>query len=243
MAGYTGDLAFIHDAGFGDLARAAAATVIRLLHARNIRSGLVVELGCGSGIGAQALVQAGYQVLGVDISPAMIRLALSHAPAANFVNGSLWRVILPACAAVTAIGEGINYAFDRATGRQALIRLFRRIFAALAPAGVFVFDFAEPGQIRGGTHSSKHMSGTGWAVLVDATEDKERRVLTRRIVSFRRAGKWYRRTEETHIVRLYPAKELLSDLRRIGFRARAFRRYGDLRLRQFHAGIVAWKPA
>src|SRR5579864_4187654 len=100
MPGYTEDLAFIHDAGFSDLARAAAAEVIRIMRARSIQGGLVVELGCGSGIGARELVRAGYQVFGVDISPAMIRLARRRAPGAKFVGGSMLRVKLPRCAAV-----------------------------------------------------------------------------------------------------------------------------------------------
>jgi len=232
MAGYTPDLAYIHDAGFGDLARAAAGEVIRMLRARGIRDGLVVELGCGSGIGAAELVRAGYDVLGVDISPAMIRLARANAPGARFVTGSLLRVKLPRCRAITAIGECVNYAFDPATRRAELVRLFRRIWEALEPDGVLVFDFAEPGSISG----SKHIEGEGWAVLVDATEDR------RRIVSFRRVGKLYRCTEETHVLRLYRAAEVAAELRRIGFRARIFRSYGKLRLRTGCAGIVATKP-
>jgi 2-polyprenyl-3-methyl-5-hydroxy-6-metoxy-1,4-benzoquinol methylase len=35
----------------------------------------VLELGCGSGRLAQALVDAGYAVLGMDASPAMVDLA------------------------------------------------------------------------------------------------------------------------------------------------------------------------
>ena len=232
MAGYTPDLAYIHDAGFGDRALAAADEVIRGLRARGIRDGLVVELGCGSGIGARELVRAGYDVWGVDISPAMIRLAREKAPGARFVTGSMLRVKLPRCRAVTAIGECVNYAFDAANSRKELVRLFRRILAALEPGGVFVFDFAETGRISG----SRHIEGDGWAVLVDATEDR------RRIVSFRRVGKLYRRTEETHALRLYRATELAADLRRIGFRARTFRSYGKLPLRAGCAGIVASKP-
>jgi len=242
MPGYTPDLAFIHDAGFGNLARAAAAQLIRLLRTRNITSGLVVELGCGSGIGARELLQARYQVLGVDISPSMIRLARRQAPAAEFLIASLFRFDPPPCTAVTAIGESINYAFDRSAGRRELRRLFRRIWSALAPGGVFLFDFAEPGQIRGAARVTRHLLGDGWAVLVDAEEDREQRILIRRITSFRQAGKLYRRTDETHRVRLYPAAELAAELRAVGFRARIFRRYGKLPLRRGHAGIIATKP-
>jgi SAM-dependent methyltransferase len=241
MAGYTADLAFIHDAGFGDLARAAASEVIRGLQARHIERGLVVELGCGSGIGARELLRAGYDVLGIDISPTMIRLARRNAPAARFVIASLFRVKLPRCVAVTAIGECINYAFDPGANRPQVMRLFRRVWTALEPGGLFVFDFAEPWPFHRGTRRSKHITGDGWAVLVDAMEDRERRVLIRHITSFRRVGTLYRRSEESHSVHLYSAPELAADLRAIGFRARIFRKYGGMPLRIGHAGIVATK--
>src|SRR5215469_14060460 len=117
MAGYTEDLAYIHDTGYGDFARTAAPALLESLRARGITSGLVVDLGCGSGIWAQALVAAGYDVLGIDISPAMIRLARRKAPGAKFRTASLLSAELPPCAAVTAIGECVNYAFDPSNSR------------------------------------------------------------------------------------------------------------------------------
>jgi len=242
MAGYTPDLAFIHDAGFGDLARHAAPVLLEALRARGIAAGLLVELGCGSGILARELTAAGYDVLGVDISPAMIRMARKQAPQAHFVTASLLSFELPECKAVVSIGECVNYTFDPGNSRAALTRLFERVYRALCPGGVFLFDFAEPGQIPGAARRERYTVGPDWAVLADATEDKRRRLLTRRIVSFRKLGRLYRRTEETHTVRLYEAAELLAALRSIGFRARLFRRYGALRLRAAHAAILAVRP-
>ena len=112
----------------------------------------------------------------------------------------------------------------------------------MQPGGVFLFDFAEPGQIPGAARRQKYATGTDWAVLVDATEDKRRRLLIRRLVSFRKLDKLYRRTEEIHTARLYRASEMLAALRRIGFRARLFRSYGSLPLRAGHAGILAIRP-
>ena len=242
MTGYTEDLAFIHNAGFADLARHAAPVVLKALHQRGIRTGLIVDLGCGSGILARALTAAGYRVLGVDISPAMIRMARKAAPEARFVTASLLRFELPDCDAVVSIGECVNYTFDADNSRATLTRLFQRVYDALHPGGLFLFDFAEPGQFPGEVHSRKYVLGPDWAVLREATEDRRRRLLIRRIVSFRRVGKLYRRTEETHAARLYQAGDVLAALRRTGFRARVVRRYGTLRLRTAHAGIVAVKP-
>ena len=79
MTGYSDDLAYIHDSGYGDFARGAAPALLRALRTSGFQSGLVVDLGCGSGIWAQRLLDAGYKVLGLDISPAMVRLARKKA--------------------------------------------------------------------------------------------------------------------------------------------------------------------
>jgi 2-polyprenyl-3-methyl-5-hydroxy-6-metoxy-1,4-benzoquinol methylase len=77
---YGEDLAYVHDVAFTDLARNAARTVLKLLRERKIAGGLVVDLGCGSGVLAERLMRAGYDVLGVDVSGAMLRLARKRAP-------------------------------------------------------------------------------------------------------------------------------------------------------------------
>ena len=139
---YSADLAYIHDVGFGDFARGAAPGVLPLLRRKGIRDGLVVELGCGSGIWARELLRAGYRMLGVDISAAMTALARKNSPGAKFVTASYLDTKLPSCSAVTALGECFNYAFDLSNGFRGLQRLFRKIHKALVPGGIFIFDVA-----------------------------------------------------------------------------------------------------
>jgi SAM-dependent methyltransferase len=110
---YGRDLAYVHDAAFGHLARGGARTLLRLLRRARVRDGLVVDLGAGTGITSRALNDAGYEVLGVELSPDMVELARRRAPAARFVRSSLLDAELPACVAVAAIGECLNYATDR----------------------------------------------------------------------------------------------------------------------------------
>src|SRR5579871_6782351 len=100
MAGYSEDLAYIHDAGYGDFARGAAPALLEALRARGIQAGLVLDLGCGSGIWAARLLEAGYDVVGIDLSESMIRLAKKKAPAAEFRTGSILSAEIPRCAAV-----------------------------------------------------------------------------------------------------------------------------------------------
>jgi len=142
VRGYLEDLAFIHDAGFRQYALGAAPGLQRILARHGITRGLVVDLGCGSGRWARVLSRAGYEVLGIDQSPAMIRLARKLAPRARFQVGSLWSVPLPPCDAVTSLGECLNYCFDPQAGGRALLPLFQRIYRALEPGGILLCDFA-----------------------------------------------------------------------------------------------------
>jgi SAM-dependent methyltransferase len=242
MKAYAQDLAYIHDTGFTSFARKAAPGLLRILRQNGIRGGLVVDAGCGSGVWARELSDRGYGVLGIDISDSMIRLARKHAPDAKFQAGSFLDIQLPPCDAVTAIGECVNYAFDRKSGKRALARFFRRVHQALRPGGVLIFDIVEPGQVPGAAPQRRFLEGPDWAILLEVSEDRKRKILSRRIVSFRRVGKLFRRSEEIHRLHLYSAPELLAELDRAGFEAQSFNGYGRFQFAPAHAAIVARKP-
>ena len=239
MSAYGEDLAYIHDKGFGDYARNAAPGLLRILRRNRIRKSLVVDLGCGSGIWARELSLSGYDVLGVDVSPSMVRLARRNAPEARFVTGSLLSVSLPPCGAVTAIGECVNYLLDPASGKTALQRLFHKIYRALCPGGILAFDFAQPGM--GGRKN--FFVGEDWAVLSESVEHRTRRELTRNITFFRKIGSRYRRGDEIHKLRLYDRREMMAMVENAGFRARLHPGYGSFRLPGSRAVIVAVKLA
>jgi SAM-dependent methyltransferase len=240
---YKEDLAFIHDVGFGGFAINSAPGILDIFDQSKIRKGLVVDLGCGSGLWAEILTKAQYDVLGIDISEAMIRVARSRAPKAEFRVQSLFDAEIPRCEAVTSLGECVNYLFDRKSDRKGLARFFHRIYNALAPGGVFVFDIAEPGQVKPYAIAKSFTEGDGWAVLVEKQEDPKQGLLTRRIITFRRVGKFYRRDEELHRQRLYTAADIAMTLRKTGFRVRVTRSYGDYRLPEARAALIARKPA
>jgi SAM-dependent methyltransferase len=225
---YGEDLAYTHDAGFSDLARTAANRVVADLRRRRILEGLVVDVGCGSGVAAQRFVRAGYDVLGIDPSRDMLALARRAAPAATFRHGSFVDAEVPKdCVAVTAMGEVLNY--DRSPeAEEHLGGFIARARAALRPGGLLALDVAGPGRVPGGGPVRTWSEGGDWAVLVETSEDRRARELTRRIITFRRvptAGGGWRRTETEHRQRLYPATEILRLLRATGFQARIQRSY------------------
>src|SRR5687767_15523389 len=72
---YREDLAWIHHTGFTEFAESAASWLRTILP-----RGLIVDVGCGSGVLARELTRDGFDVLGIDPSPSMLALARSTAP-------------------------------------------------------------------------------------------------------------------------------------------------------------------
>ncbi len=94
----------------------------------------------------------------------MVEIAREKAPGAEFRVGSLFEAEIPPCDAVTAVSEVLNYLFDPENEERGLDLVFRRVYEALRPGGVFVFDVLGPGQVPGGA-SKSFSEGSDWAVL------------------------------------------------------------------------------
>jgi SAM-dependent methyltransferase len=231
---YRADLAYIHHTGFSEFAESASAGVTALLHERAIREGLVVDVGCGSGVLARALTGAGFDVLGIDASPSMIDLARVTAPDARFAVATFDRAMLPPCVAITALGEVLNY------GTIDAVRAFvAHAAGALGNGGMLLFDVAERGSYP--LHDERRVGGDDWSAIVIKDSDGER--LTRRVLTFRQVDGRTQRDEEVHTLELYERETLLATLRDAGFRVRVRRSYGAYRLPKGHAVYVGARVA
>ncbi|MGD1952614.1 MAG: class I SAM-dependent methyltransferase [Leptolyngbyaceae cyanobacterium] len=239
---YEQDLAYIHDVGYGEHALKSAAGILKILNNNNIPDGLIVDLGCGGGLSTLEFTKAGYRVLGIDISETMVALARNRVPSAEFQVASLFKADIPTCRAVTAIGECLNYLFDPDNNDELLFQLFERIYQALEPGGVFVFDIAEPGQVDN-SNSQQFTEGHDWFALVEKEEDFQQSTLKRRIITFRKVDDHYRRSDEVHHVRLYRSTDMAHKLRKVGFKVETMRNYDQYQLPKAHAAFVARKPA
>lgn len=224
---YADDLADIHDRGFSHHARGTAAGLVEVLRRAGIADGLVVELGCGGGITARALLAAGFRVFGIDQSAALLRRARRRAPEARFRQGSFFDLAFPAAAAVVSLGECLGYRPERRSGTRSMTKLFRRARAALPPGGLFVFDLVTPTVAE---HAVYFRKGPDWALASENSRTRAGTWLRREITTFHRHGRNYRRGLEVHWVQLYEAAEIAARLRDIGFSVRTRRRLGDYAL-------------
>lgn len=223
------------------VAIAAAGELIGQLHRREINDGLVVDLGCGSGLTAMRLIEAGFDVLGVDTSPEMIELAKINAPDADFVVASLFDVEIPRCAAVTAIGESINYAFDPSTTRTDVAGFAQRVFDVLMPGGLVMLDAAGPGRIGLGETNDARFEGDDWALFVRTEGAPDGRSMTRETMLFRREGELWRRTDEQHDLVLYSPETVTEQLLVAGFDVVVMSGYEDLTFPEGWNGFLGRK--
>jgi SAM-dependent methyltransferase len=194
---YRPDLALVHHLGFGFHADACAPGILALLEPVLARRGLVLEVGCGSGLLTRHLVGAGHQVIATDASPAMVDLAREYAAGAEDV-----RVLvlpddpLPAADAVVSVGHVVNYVGERDAVERAIVA----IAAAVQPGGLFAIDVCdlEWAALRSDAPGAGKIADD-WAIAVEFSVPSPDRFV-RDIATFLRNddGTW-RRSDERHV--------------------------------------------
>jgi SAM-dependent methyltransferase len=193
---YRPDLSLVHHRGYGFHADRCAPGILRLLAPVRQAGGLVVELGCGSGLLTRYLLDAGHRVIATDASPAMLELARSYAGDAEEIRQlRLPDDPIPACDAVVSIGHVLSYLPDEAALDRALVAAA----AALQPGGVLVIDLCDLrwGQAYGDRVPDARV-GDDWTIVVRFGLPRPD-TYTRDITTFVRNqdGSW-RRDDEHH---------------------------------------------
>lgn len=193
---YQRDLALVHHLGFGFHADDCAPGIIELLQAIRPGRGLVLEVGCGSGLLTRHLVEAGHRVIATDASPAMLELARQHAAGAED-----HRLLvlpddpLPAADAIVSVGHALSYLPDE----DAIDRAFVAIAGALQPGGLLAIDICdlEWGRVRQGLPTAGRV-GDDWAIVTEYSQPTPSRFV-RQMATFLRGddGSW-RRSDERH---------------------------------------------
>ena len=236
---YEADLANVHHSGFTELADLGGNELLKVFEAEDLPSGCVIDLGCGSGVWARKLVDRGYEVLGIDVSQSMIDLARRNAPGAEFQIASVYDAALRPCAAVTALGEVLNYCAGGEPSNQTLGALFESVADNLKEGGVFVFDvIVESDGVS--LEGRSWRRGPDWAVLWEVSAS-ERNLLSREIIVFRKIGDDYACSSEQHQIRVFDPAEISQLLSRAGFRVTVSSSYGSYRLAPARLAFLARK--
>jgi len=159
---YRRDLSLVHHRGFAFHAEACAPGILDLLEPVRQRNGLVVEIGCGSGLLTRKLIEAGHRVVATDASSAMLDLARQTVPGADLRLLTLPDDPLPQADAVVGVGHALNYLSDV----DAIDRALRSIARSLRPGGILAIDICdlEWGRARRDEENQGRV-GEDWAII------------------------------------------------------------------------------
>ena len=225
---YQCDLAYVHATAFETLVRGAASEIVRRLQSSSADIHKVMDVGCGAGPLTRALVDAGFDVTGVDTSAELLQIARANVPTAHFIHASAYEAQIRGYDAVVALGEPLTYHAEGTDADNLVSAFFQRVADALPPGGMFIFDVIGLGEPSLACRTWR--SGEDWAVLVEATENQSERSLVRDIEVFRRVGDAYRRSREVHRVRLFDISTLRNELACCRFATETSQSYGAQQL-------------
>jgi SAM-dependent methyltransferase len=238
---YRDDLALVHHLGFGFHADACAPGILARLEPVRARGGLVLEVGCGSGLLTRHLLDAGHRVVATDASPAMLELARRLVPDADDIR----QIVLPddplpEADAIVSVGHALSYLPDEAAVDRALVALAR----ALRPGGVLAIDLCDLqyGALRYDAPPLARVRDD-WAIFTEFSLPEPNRFV-RQMTTFVRGddGGW-RRDDERHDNVMVDASLIPPLLEAEGLRVTVERSFGTETLPEGLVAIVGERPA
>lgn len=218
MASYE-NLAASYDRLTGDVDyEATVAFYNAILRQEGLRPRTAVDLACGTGSVAVLLARQGLRVTGVDLSEDMLTVAWEKAQdlpnPPQFVCQPLQKLSLPRGVdlAVCAL-DSLDYITEPRECAEAI----RRVYKALNPGGIFIFDVNTPEKLRA-------MDGQ---VFLDEDDDvycvwrgefdEETNICSYGMDLFQRQGKVWQRSFEEHREFAYSRQQLEQFLKDAGF--------------------------
>jgi SAM-dependent methyltransferase len=238
---YRSDLALVHHRGYGFHADGCAPDLIELLAPVRERGGLVLEIGCGSGLLTRYLVDAGFRVLATDASPAMLDLARETAAGAEgFARVTLPDDPVPEADVIVGIGHPLCYL----PSLDAIERALSAMARALRPGGLLATDFEDFEWAEVRTDQQAHTRvADDWAIITRYSSPA-RDAFVREMTTFVRNddGTW-RRDDERHENVLVDVRALPALLAREGVDAVVQRSFGTWELPVGLYALVGRKPS
>jgi SAM-dependent methyltransferase len=238
---YRRDLALVHHLGFGFHADDCAPGILRLLEGIRARDGLVVELGCGSGLLTRHLIDAGHRVIATDASPAMLDLAREVASGAEEIR----ELVLPddpvpAADAIVSVGHVLSYLPDA----PAIERALAAIAGALRPGGVLAIDLCDLEWAESRRdQQSRGWVGDDWAIVTRFSVPSPDRYVREMATFIRNDDGSWRRDDERHDNVMIDTSRVPAMLEQHGVQAAVGSSFGTERLPVGLRTVIGHRPA
>ena len=109
-----------------------------LLIENNVKSGIVVDLACGTGSMTYRLAEDGYDMIGIDLSEDMLDIARDKCNADVLLLQQDMRELdlYGTAAAMVCVCDGMNYILES----DDLRKVFKKVYIFLDYNGIFIFD-------------------------------------------------------------------------------------------------------
>ena len=197
---------------------ATVAFYNEILKREGLQPRTAVDLACGTGSVAEILARQGLEVTGVDLSEEMLTVAMEKVmdmeKPPRFVCQPLQELRLPRGVdlAVCAL-DSLDYITNPDDCKEAI----RRVYKALNPGGIFIFDVNTPEKLRA-------MDGQ---VFLDEDDDvycvwrgefdRDTNICSYGMDLFQRRGNVWERSFEEHREYAYSREQLTEYLKAAGF--------------------------
>ena len=192
--------------------------ITELLREYGIQDGLVLELGCGTGVLTRKLAAKGYDMIGVDYSEDMLEIAMDHRQEGEDILYLLQDMrefeLYGTVRAAVSICDSMNYIVEY----QDLVQVMKLVNNYLDPGGIFIFDLNTPykyEEILGeNTFAENRPEGSFiWENYYDGETGINEYDLT---LFVREEEGIYRKFEETHYQRAYELEQVLRAIKEAG---------------------------
>lgn len=183
------------------------------LQKAGIQTGKICELGCGTGILTEKFHEAGYEMIGVDLSAEMLMQAKDKNPEIFYVQQDMTELALgEPMDAMISLCDSMNYL----TTPEEMAQTLQRVEAQLKPGGLFVFDLKTE-------YCYRHIIGDRTMVeeedhyvsIWENTYFEDEKINQYALTIFQKQpdSELYHRAEEVHHQRAYSPEEMKELLR------------------------------
>lgn len=191
--------------------------VTEILEEYEIRDGLVLDLGCGTGSMTELLAKKGYDMIGVDLSGEMLEIAMEKRAESNldilYLQQDMREFELYGTVrAIVSICDSMNYILEE----EELLKVFQLANNYLDPGGIFIFDMNtryKYEEILGDTVIAENREDCSFIWENTFFEDESVNEYDLTVFVEEEEG-LYRKYEETHFQKAYEiqrVKELLKE--------------------------------